>query len=295
MSIDTQPIHVETISLRALIKTVISRWKLILILMVIGGLITSAVYFLRKPVYTATTVVSIDPSVLTGNTTPTFIISGDEIKEEVAENFNLDLLSLPAVTVITDKADKSISSISLESKNQQLAIEMANFWGKTAVSWILENMNQSTDLEAATKEVNAVTSELNNYLQSHNLGDLSWYELILITGVSTPESISLSSLTKDLPPVTAKQRIELSEILRKKEAAEWNYSIISQDILSNQYQANLRVRVVNKAIEAEDTSILGSIIMIPLGLFIGLLIALIWIFMEDWWKHEEQINGKLSS
>lgn len=285
---NSQPAGIETISLKALVRTVLRRWKLIVILMAAGGLITGAFHFLIEPVYTATSVISIDPDVLVGNSLPTFLLVADEIKASVAAEFKMEITDLPLVTVTTDKTDKSITKISLDLNDPVLAVDMINFWAATAVDWIIENSNQSeTDFNSAVKQVTTATSELNSYLQSNNLGDLSWYELVLVTGVTTPENVSLGSITRELPKISAKQRNEISALLRKKEAAEWNYTMISQDVLTSKYQSNLRVRVVNKAIEAENSSILGSVLIIPLGVILGLLISLIWILIEDWWKNSE--------
>ena len=276
---------VETISLRALVSTVFKSWVLLLILMVLGGLITGTYHFLRKPVFTATSVVSIDSSLLLSGITPIFALQDDSIKESVAKELNMSVKDLPEVTITSDKTDKTISKISVQSGNPQLAMDTVNHWADLGVLSIKNNLVRiNADLENANTEVTKTSAAIANFLQVNNLNDLTWYDLVALTGIGSSDNLTIGDNSRVLPNISSKQRLELGELIRQKGVAEWNYSRISQNFLLNNYQVDLRLKVLNRATKAEDESILGSVLIIPLGVFAGLFIALIWILFKDWWK-----------
>lgn len=291
-NLENQNIPVENVSLRSLVNSILRHWVLILILMIAGGAITGVLHFFMKPLYTATTVVSIDPDLLFGNYSPAYVISSDEIKEQVAEKFKMEVNELPKVTVTTDKIDKSISIIALSSTDAKLAVQMVNFWSETAVvSIIKDTKTGSTDLELLESQVEEATIAINNYLQAQNLTNLNWYDLFLLTGEEFSDVI-MSSPSQNLPQLSMKQRNELTILVRQKKIAGRNYENLNDQILETTYLPEKRVRLLNKAFEAENSSIISSALFIPLGVFIGLLIALIWILLEDWWKHSADTKSE---
>ncbi len=289
-NLDNHNIPVENVSLRSLVRSIFRHWVLILILMLGGGAITGVLHFFMKPLYTATTIVSIDPDLLFGNYSPAFVISSDSIKEKVAEKFNIEVAKLPQVTVTTDKTDKSISKVALSSKNAKLAVQMVNYWSETAVAAIIEDTRSVTsDLESMEIQVLEATNAINSYLQAQNLTSLNWYDLYLITG-EFDSDIIITRPDENIPQLSLKQRNELTALMRQKKIAGRNYENLNDQILDTTYLPEKRVRLINKAYEAENSSIVASALFTPLGIFIGLVLALIWILLEDWWKHSADLK-----
>jgi capsular polysaccharide biosynthesis protein len=289
-----QTTAIEEIDLHKLVWTICHSWMTLIIFIVIGGLGTGLYSFLSKPTYKATAIVSIDSSALLTNTSPIFLLQSDAVKSEVAQSLNMAIENLPDVTFSIDKIDKTIIYISTSTDNKDLSVKLVNFWADSSVKLI------NRDDEIAKNEISTIQQTLDSadsalfaYLQQTGLGSLTWVDLVSITGVTNDQlNMTLLDITKDYPKLTSKQKIELTNLVRQKMLAEWNFTRVNESILSNHVPMDLRAKVLNRAYQSEKTNILTPYLMVPIGLILGFLVAVVWILIKNWWDNSDPVANE---
>jgi len=281
-----QTTAVEEVDLYKLIRAISHSWVTLLIFIVIGGLVTGLYSFLRKLTYTATAIVSVDSSVLLSQTSPLFLFQSDAVKTEVAQNLSMSIKDLPEVIFSQDKTDKTIIYISTSSDNKDIPVKLVNSWADAAVKLINTNdENAKNEIDAVQQAVDSADSALINYLQQKGLSDLTWVDLVAITGIEDQSVSTILDTTKQYPTMTAEQKMVLTDLVRQKMLAEWNFSRVNESVLRNQVPNDLRAVILNRAYQPEETKTLTPYLMIPLGLILGFLVAVVWILIKDWWDN----------
>jgi|GEM_PF-3970131 len=281
----SQPLA-EEMDLHYLIKLLARRVKLIILVTLIGGLAGAALYFLVKPTQSATAVITVDPDTLVSATSPYYLVKNDEIAQAVADKLGMARGDLPEMTFTVDKTDKSVITIEANSNNSKLAMDAANAWAEEAVLWLQQRSNSlSGHLATAQIDVQNADKALAEYLQSIGSGNLSWIELVAITGVSEDGEINVYLDHTTLPNLTVEQKETLSQLMRQKTISEWNYMQISKAALTSAQNSAQRIMILNKAMKTVEKHILGGIMAIPVGMILGVFIACAWVLLADWWKN----------
>lgn len=290
MSIDyISKVTEEEVDLHKLILIIGRSWLTLTVFILIGGMLSGLYLYTKNPTYAAQAVILIDNNSILGNINPLYLIRSDQIQSKVAQTLNLTLDDLSAVTVTQDTKNNTIIFIKAETDNQQLSIDLVNTWAEFAIQTInYEGENLHTELDLAQQSAISADSTLITYLYKNGLGDLSWADLITITGVRDQLNTVIINDENPYPYITAKQRLELSDLVRQKKLAEWNYDQVSQSILSTTNFTENRAQVINKAIDFDASNQLSTYLIIPLGVLCGFLLAIIWILLKDWWKNSQQ-------
>jgi capsular polysaccharide biosynthesis protein len=279
----------EEVNLHDLLLILKRSWVTIVAVMLIGGLLAGAFHFLKKPSYQATAVISVNSSKLLSKTTPIFLIQSDKIKNKVAKNLNLKLAVLSDVTFSTVAADKTIINITAKTNDSGLSINIVNNWATTAINSINGvNATAQAELDDAQKIVDSTDSDLLAYLQKNGLSELTWADLVAITGVEDGNSTIIVDNTKTYPSLTANQKIDLAGLIRQKVNAEWNYGQVRSDVYSNTVPSQDRATMINKALGSERDGQELDYLIIPLGILCGFSVAVIWILFHDWWKKSQR-------
>jgi len=265
--------------------------------MLIGGLLSGLFLYTKNPAYEAQAVISIDNNSIIGKTSPLFLARSDQIQFEVAKILNVALDDLSTVTVAQDTKINTIIYIRAETENEQMSINMVNTWAEIVVQMINDTGESlRTELNTAQQAVISADSALITYLYRNGFGDLSWADLIAITGVRDQSSMIIVNNEKIYPSFTAKQRIELTDLVRQKQLAEWNNDQVNQSVLSTKNFSENRALVINKAKQLDTSNQLSTFLIIPLGVVCGFLLAIIWILLKDWWKNSQpKIEPPISS
>ena len=274
----------EELDLRRLVKLVSQRWRMILVFSLLGGLMAGAFFAIKQTNYAATTTVAVDTGILASKTSPTFLLLNEDIKSEVAGVIDAAVLEDSDILITSDKSDKTIYYISAVSTSPEQAINIANTWSNTSIAWILQAMSRTEDdvTEAKTQLANT-NDALTSYLNENKLASLTWNDLTTLTGTGTSDMVVIEQSNDALPVITQNQRAILSELMIQKISAEWNYERVIKDVLERNYQMKDRVKIIEYAEKAEPASFLDSRFLIPVGVFIGLLLSLVWIILKNWW------------
>lgn len=288
-----KPINTDEVDLRKLLLTIAHRWKLILIFLLVGGLLAGAYHFLKKPVFQASSIISIDSSILLTKTSPLFLIQSDEIKQEVAQTLVVSIEELPEVSFSNDKLDKTIIVITARSSDKKLSQNTVNAWAEISIKHI-SNLIQSlqSEIKSAQAMVDSSDSDLAAFLRKSRLEHLSWVDLLLITGIGDMTNISIVSTEKEYPLLNTPQKLELANLIRQKMLAEWNFTRINQTVMSISVSDEARATVLNRASLPEDRSLLSGYLLIALGVILGFIASVIWILLRDWWRNSSDVEPK---
>ena len=275
----------EEVDLHKLILTIGHHWVMLVIFMFLGGLLAGLYLYIRHPSYQATAVISIDSSTLLNQISPVFLVQSDSIKSEIAKNLDVTQDTLSNVTVSTAKNEKNVINISAETDDPVLSSSLVNTWAKIAVQSInAEDEIAKLDIETAQQVVNSADEALLKYLYRNGLGDLTWADLVAITGAGDQPSTT-SDNSKLYPSITSAQRIELANLVRQKNLAEWNFNRIGHSVLSNTVSSEHRAMIINEAEESERSDKLLTYLIIPMGVLCGFFLAVVIILIKDWWKN----------
>lgn len=281
----SQP-QVREADLHDLIQLIGRRFKLVLLIVLIGGLAGAALYIFAKPLQSAVAVITVDPDTLVSSTSPYYLVQNDEIAQAVADKLGIALADLPDMSFTVDKTDKSVITIEADANDEKLAIAAANTWAEVAVDWLRSNSNSlANNLNEAQTAVQKADKDLAEFLRNSGLDSLSWMDLVAITGVGDTGNINIYPEQGTLPQLTIAQKEKLSQLMRAKVICEWNYLQISKASLTAAQNSDQRIMILNKSMHTEEKNILGGVLAIPVGMVLGGLIACAWILLADWWKN----------
>ena len=281
----------EEVDLFKLIRSIGRRWVVLLIFMVLGGLLAGVYQYLKAPSYQAMAVISIDSSSLLNKTSPLFLVQSDPIRSEIAQTLGVsqDVLSSD-VTFAYSKNDKTIINISAETDDPNFSVTLVNTWAEIAIQSINHDEEMATSqIDVAQQAVKSADTALLTYLDDNGLVDLTWVDLVAITGVGDRLNTIYDS-NKIYPPLTTTQREELTKLVRQKDLEEWNFNQVSHSVLSGTVASENQAVVINKAIQSERSNLLLAYLMIPLGVLCGFLLAIGLILIMDWWKNSQALE-----
>ncbi len=281
----SQPL-VHEADLHDLIRLIGRRFKLVLLITLIGALAGAAIFFFIKPAQSAVAVITVDPAMLVSSTSPYYLVQNDEIANAVAQKLGIALEDLPDMSFSVDKTDKSVITIEADANNEALAMNAANTWAEAAVEWLRDNSNSiAENLAEAQTAAETADTDLAQFLQTNGWENLNWVDLVAITGIDDNDNISIIADQKTLPQLTIAQKAKLSQLVRQKVISEWNYLQVSKASITAAQNSNQRIMILNKALQTEEKYILGGAFAIPVGMILGVFIACAWILLADWWKN----------
>jgi capsular polysaccharide biosynthesis protein len=287
----------DEIDLREIILTLIKGWKVILLTTVLAGAAAFGYSKMQAPIYEASTTLTIDQAALTIDQAalltinPDNLLVGDEAKEIVA-----DILDTPAATlptpVITN--NKTLFTITIQSANAEEASRIANAWadgGLQIIDLQLEEMSINLDLSIADME--AADSDLVSYLRQQELSQWTWAELAALTGVSDSTSIIILTNIEERPNISDKERLEIAHLMFARVAAEKRHEITLEKATLASYAAEkYPPLVLNYAPVPEKPVSPKTLVNTALGLVVGVVLGVFWIFTANWWQNTNSEKKK---
>ena len=277
----------DEFDIRNFLRKIFKRWKIILILTIIGAVIGGVFFFTGSEAYTATTTVFMNSATTPYTITPLYLAQSEEVKTLVLESTGLDESALPEMGFTVEKTDKNIVTISATSQSQSLAVKVVNAWADAVVSFTQEaDSLLSTEVEQSRVRLEELDNELSAFLSSSGLQDLTWVEMIAITGGADTSNIAILESSRALPNVPLSKRNEIKKYVREINIAQWEYFDISKQAIAKQYVINQNAFVLNHAQRAEIESSLFDKLAIPLGAVLGFFLAFLYILLANWWKTE---------
>jgi uncharacterized protein involved in exopolysaccharide biosynthesis len=277
----------DEFDIRNFLRNIFKRWKIILILTIIGAVIGGVFFFTGSEAYTATTTVFMNSATTPYTITPLYLAQSEEVKTLVLESTGLDESALPEMGFTVEKTDKNIVTISATSQSQNLAVKVVNAWADAVVSFTQEaDSLLSTEVEQSRTRLEELDNELSAFLSSSGLQELSWVEMIAITGGTDTSNIAILESSRPLPIVPLSKRNEIKKFVREINIAQWEYFDISKQAIAKQYVINQNAFVLNHAQRAEIESSLFDKLAIPLGAVLGFFLAFLYILLANWWKAE---------
>ena len=274
------------------IRSLINQWRFLLVVTIIFLVLAGGFYLVHKPTYSATGALSVNPIYFTHTSDPASIFSSDAMIGLVAEKFDVDADSIE-VKVTKEKTDASVIRITVESKNPDNAVEMANYWGELVMDWGETHIKELDTISVdAKEELEGAYTQLAQYLQANELETLRWVDIVALTGVggSNVDTTTVYSDQQRRIAVTAQQRQELATIVRDLSFLTTQYNMLKNDLLEITYSADTEISFLNYAKEPEKTSLLDSILIIPAGGFVGLFAGICLLLWMDWWKSSDDDN-----
>jgi len=161
MTIDPSPTYDDEIDLRKLALTLLRKWKLLLIVMLLATAAGSVVSFItypkkQLPVYTASSQIFIAQTNLDNKSefpypsftsNPTSFLLSDPVRQKAAIILGVDAASLPTVSIAAD-ATKSIYTITVQAASAQQAAQIVNAWADAGIEWINQTLALPNDEES---------------------------------------------------------------------------------------------------------------------------------------------------
>ncbi len=282
-------INSEEFDIRNFLRTIFKGWKIILILSVIGAVIGGVFFFVMPESYEVSATVFVNSSTTPYSITPLYLVQSEDVKNIVLESASLSESDLPDMSFTVEKTDKNIITINASSSNPGLALKVVNAWADAVLSYTqgADTLLQ-TDVEKARIRLEELDIELSTFLLNSGLQNLSWTEMIAITGGSDTSGIAILESSLPLPEVPLSKRDEIKKLVRKINLAQWEYYDISKQLIAKEYVTNQNAFVLNHAEQAENEMNLLDKLAIPLGTVVGFFIAILYILLANWWKAESK-------
>ena len=277
----------DEIDLREIIQSLVKGWKVILTLTLLTGAIAFGVSKLQTPIYEASARVSIDQMALSLSTNPASTLTGDEMRQAVADALDLSAPSLPSAKILNDITDKTLFTITVQSPDAQFSAEVANAWAETGVAYIAEQVSSTANLGNGLEQFKKADQALLEYLEKNNLSGVTWGELAWLTGIGDISSPPADTTT--LPALSTKQRLDLAALMQARVATENAYTELAFQAAEMESAASVNPPVVFKYAKIPAESISSNIIQNTFsGIIIGLTLGIFWVFTAKWWQYSDR-------
>ena len=293
-----EPVYYDDeIDLRELITTLLKGWKVILLLMVLGGAAAYGYSALQTPVYEASASLLIDAQALSLTSSPITLLQHEEVREMVAERLDVEKASLPSPTIAADKTDKTLFTLTVQSASAKEAAEVVNAWAEAGSGWLMQEVQaKDTALQEAKAESESALQDadraLVGYLGKHDLSEWTWAELSILTGVSNYQMEG--ARVNELPTINDTERLEIAELMRARIAKEDAYShLLAANLQERERNLSLTPPTVLAYAPVPQTPTNSkSLLNTALGLVAGGMLGVFWVFAAAWWQNSAEEADK---
>jgi len=263
-----------------------------------------------QPIYTASAQILVDQSIFyhpsiqpasVGQNTVsasspsnlTALLLSDVIRQKTAGILGTDAASIPTVSVTPDPANDAIYTITIQTTNAQDAVRIVNAWADAEIDWAKQTLQTLNDEETkALVGVENADQALVEYLKQNGLSQLTWSDLEVITGVE-PFSGTLQLSTQPLPDISTAQRLEIAKLMQARITAQTEYAYDSNMAIQSRYALAFNKPMVLRYATSSTTPIKQSMVRnVTLGAGVGLILAICWIFLQEWWQKGGDENRK---
>ena len=306
MTTDSSSDHDDEIDLREIVLTLLRKWKLLLIVMVLAAAAAGVFSYFqqqKQPLYTASSKILIDQSIFSAltaqNGTPapssadlTSFLLSDPVRQKAAAILGIDAASLPTVSITPDAAN-SIYTITVEAASAPQAAGIANAWADAGIEWANQTLQLPNDEESqALAAVENADRALVEYLDQNGLGQLTWSDLGILTGVGSSASI-LQASAQPWPVISPAQRLGIARLMQARMTAQAEYAYAQDRAIQTRYALAVdQPMVLMRAVNANNKSNIAR--NVALGAIAGLILAVCWVFLEEWWRKGDDEKQEVS-
>ena len=320
-----QPYIDDEIDLREIVLTLLRGWKIILLLTVLVGAAAFGYSKLQTPVYEAKALISIDQEALGLSINPINFLLSDAVRQNVADELGVSVASLPSlpnaarekeqvsISVAPYDTGKTMFLISVQGESPQGAKDIVNAWADAGVAAAV-NFLLPYEAEYLAAEETAIQANRTfiQYLDKNDLLRWSWTDLSLLTGFGWQPTVLLTDSvmndaplgesekvaanlsigfpdSQDLPSISAEQRLEIIQLMRAQTAAEAEYNLARGRNAETVFAVKANPpQVSNYAITPENPVSPKTLMNTALGLVLGGMLGVFWVFVAGWWQGSEQ-------
>ena len=295
----------DEIDLREFVLVLLKRWKLILLLILLGGGAGFGFSMLQHPVYEASAQILIPPSVSPANaqvlistsikldtTSPSVYLLSDAVRQKAADSLGMEPSEISSVAVVADKTNTALFTITAQAASAQRAAQIANAWSEAGIAYVAEISQLPLTQEAqARSALTAADRALVYYQQQNGLDQLTWVDLQVLTGVGQAAPVFGPSL-QEIPPVTFSQRLEIAKLMQARLDAQMEYDTFHTQMIQAKY--NLAANPPMVIMYASVPKVLvrpRQAVNTLLGAVAGALLAMSWIVLRGWLQQSTE-NSK---
>jgi len=307
MTMQEENYYDDEIDLREIVLTLLKGWKTILLMTVLVGGAAFVYSKFQTPVYEASAQVLVDPSIYPSTTTTTTLLLNETVRQKTAEIMDVSINALPetnpmvlknqgslySMTVEAESTDKTLFTISVQAPSAREAMQIANAWAEAGLADIEEKALLPLAVEAETQSAQADADRaLVDYLKKNNLDQLTWSDLEILTGIGLAGNV-LTPSTPDWPQISSEQRLSIAALMQAKLDADVAYEQARNQ--SIQVRAAFAVKppaVFNYAIAPENPVSPKTLMNTALGLVLGGMLGVFWVFAVAWWRGSEAEEDK---
>lgn len=268
------------IDIRKTIKLLLVHWKLIVILMAIGGLLMGA-YNLYAQKTRATSIIYVNQDKISGH------LTSEKNKSIVAKKLGISANEMPEVQVQIDKTNPYLINLSSSSSKIQENINYINTWANVIVEETqkFQHSDSIGKIEDAKIAFENANENLLNFLIDQNLSFLSFSQLEELTGIDLLSSTNIHIDSKlDLPVLSEDVLKELINLCSIRSITNRTYSMLSSN--TNILFYSLKEFDPYIVEQAKETSLdLKSLVTNAfLGAVAGFVMTVVSLLFADWWK-----------
>ncbi|MBT7782994.1 MAG: hypothetical protein HN741_08770 [Anaerolineae bacterium] len=292
MNETNQTFYDDEIDLREIVLTLLKGWKTILLMTVLAGAAAFGYSKMQTPIYEASASVLIDQNALALKSSPVTLLGSEEVRQFIADELEVKTISLPSPTIVNDKTDKTLFTITVQSSNEREAAKIVNAWADASLKLVNTQVQKASVYLALTLlDVEEADRMLFNYLEQHKLSAWTWADLSALTGVSS--SSNYPSNTQELPAISDKERLAIAQLMRERVAAEQAYTIALKESTSVVYASErMPPAVLNYATTPTESISPKTLMNTALGLVLGGMLGVFWIFVAGWWQNSATEDKK---
>lgn len=275
----------DEIDMKTIILTIQKGWFIILISVVVFVGLMFGISKAQTPVYSATSTVFFDLEPAESTIDPENLLLDETICQLVAQKLGVSNAELQTlIQQTTFESDENILNIIVEDVNPQTAVTIANTWADVGISEVINSylLNDQQLLEAKANQIQS-EKDLIDYLTKNHLLSWTWADLSALTGLGS-QSLSINT-DKQLPSISAQQRLEIAELMQNQINAMNDYIFFSEKFANNKYLAQINTPVVIRYAEVSNKPVRPNLSKnIALGAMAGILFGVFLVFIIEWWK-----------
>jgi len=296
----------DEIDLREIVSTLLRKWKLLLIVMVMAAAAAGLFSYwqLKQPLYTASSQILIDQRIFSAltaqNGTPpsssadlTSFLLSDPVRQKAAAILGVEAASLPTVSITPDAAN-SIYTITVQAASAPQAAGIADAWAEAGIEWANQTLQLPNDEESqALAAVENADRALVEYLDQNGLGQLTWSDLGILTGVGSSASI-LQASAQPWPVISPAPRLEIAKMMQARLTAQAEYAYAQDRAIQTRYALVVdqpKVLIHGAASSSNKSNMARNV---ALGAIAGLILAVCWVFLQEWWQKGDDEKQEIS-
>lgn len=283
---DNRSLEEGEIDLREVAILLSKEWMRIVFLVILGVGLAFVISALQEPVYEAraTAVIGFPTASSPGSLSPlrNGELSSKVMRRDIAEVLGMPPSSLPAVTLIVDRRDRTLVTITAQDSSPTEAMQAANAWADALVEYIHTRTLSDEVVSESRRRLEEANQDLIDYLTENNLTSLSWCELEMLTGIDVPKDVDCANASS-YHRLTAQQLSELTSLFQMRSVAMDAYRVAVSQRTEMEYAfavhppavleyASLPTRPLRPKIEQN----------VLLGGTLGLVTGVMWALMREW-------------